>query len=208
MWSTGWRPAWVGLAAALAVSLVGNAWQASRYPAQEARVERPPLPEEAAAVTLPAEAGPSPYAPPASAPPAPAEYVTVETQELRARLARELERAEAEARVKKLHLQGSRAPVVTFTLAAGLLRAGGSLPRVTVPKDAIVVRLRMELPGDDYYPLYRAALLDANGDEIWAASKLRAEGEPGQTAVVLVLPYRASAPRRLPAEAQRTRFAG
>jgi hypothetical protein len=77
--------------------------------------------------------------------------------------------------------------VVTFTLAAGLARAEDSLPRVTVPRDAVVVRLRMELPGDDY-ALYRAALLDANGDEIWTASKLRVGKEPGQPAVILALP--------------------
>lgn len=77
--------------------------------------------------------------------------------------------------------------MATFTLAAGLLRGEGSVGRVNVPTDALVVRIRLELPGDDY-PLYRAALLDANGDEIWVVSKLRAEGQPGQPAVVCLLP--------------------
>ena len=168
-----WRPAWVGLAAALAVSLVGNVWQAAHYWALGARVE-----------------GPSPHRLSASTSPAPVGEISVESEELRARLAREQrERAEADARVKTLekHLQGSRAPVVTFTLAAGLLRSGGSLPRVSLPSGAVVVRLRLELPGEDY-PRYRAALLDADGDEIWTASKLAAEAEAGRTAVVLVLP--------------------
>ena len=167
-----WQPAWVGLAAALVVSIVGNAWQASHYQAELARVVRP-----------------SPQALPASTP-APLGEVTLESREPPERLARaQSERAQAEARpnAPERHLQGARAPVATFTLATGLLRAGGSLSRVTVPKDAVVVRLRLELAGDDY-PLYRAALLDANGDEIWAASKLRAEGKPGQPAVVFLLP--------------------
>jgi hypothetical protein len=72
-------------------------------------------------------------------------------------------------------------------LAAGLLRGEGSLARVKVPADAVAVELRLELPAVDY-PRYRAALLDANGDEVWIASKLRAEGEAGQPAVVLLLP--------------------
>ena len=124
-----WPKAWVGLAATLALSLVGNVWQASQR-----------------------------------------------------------ERALAEARLKTPEeQQGARAPMVAFTLAAGLLRGGGSVRRMSVPKDVAVVQMRLELPGDDY-PLYRAALLDANGDEIWTASKLRAEGPRGLPAAVLWLP--------------------
>jgi anti-sigma factor RsiW len=192
--SPGWRPAWVGLAAALAVSLFGNAWLALRHLTLEAPLERPSVTGEAAPPTLPALATPSPHAPPAASPASGASGSAAESvaasPELSAALAREqLERVEAEAGVRTLgqQAQRSRAPVVTFTLAAGLLRSAGSLPRVSVPKDALVVRLRLDLPGDDY-PLYRAALLDGNGDEVWAASKLRGEGQAGQPAVVLVLP--------------------
>lgn len=77
------------------------------------------------------------------------------------------------------------APPATFALASGLLRAEGSLPRVAVPSGAEVVRLRLELP-DHEYPLYRAALHDPDGAEIWSVSRLRAEGQP--PAVVLVVP--------------------
>ena len=131
---------------------------------------------------------PTPSVQPTSASP-PATGADVERRELLASLAREQrERALAEARVKTLEeQQGARAPMVAFTLAAGLLRGGGSVLRVSVPKDVAVVQMRLELPGDDY-PLYRAALLDANGDEIWTASKLRAEGPRGSPAAVLWLP--------------------
>lgn len=80
-----------------------------------------------------------------------------------------------------------RSAVSTFTLAAGLLRAGGTLPRIAVPTDAAVVRLRLELPGDEY-PRYRVSLRDADGNEIWSMSKLRAERERDETAVTLVVP--------------------
>jgi hypothetical protein len=166
----GWRPAWVGLAATLAISVVGNVWQATRHPTQEATAQ-----------------GPAPF-PPSSV--TPVAEVNIEARELKASLAREQrERALAEARAQTLEkqLQGSRAPMVAFTLAAGLLRGAGSVLRVTVPKDVVVVQLRLELPGDDY-PLYRAALLDANGDEIWAASRIRAEGAPGSPVAVVWLP--------------------
>jgi hypothetical protein len=167
-----WQPAWIGLAAALVVSIVGNVWQASHYQAELARVVRPP-----------------PYALPPSTP-APLGDVTLESQEREQGLARaQSERAAAAVppEAPERPVQAARAPVATFTLTTGLLRAGGSLPRVTLPRDAVVVRLRLELAGDDY-PLYRAALLDANGDEIWAASKLRAEGQPGHPAVAFLLP--------------------
>jgi hypothetical protein len=49
------------------------------------------------------------------------------------------------------------------------------------------VRLRLELP-EDGYRLYRAALHDPDGGEIWSASKLRAAGKPGQPAVVVAVP--------------------
>jgi hypothetical protein len=50
-----------------------------------------------------------------------------------------------------------------------------------------VVRLLLELPGDDY-PLYRAAVLDEEGEEVWAASKLRTEAAGGRTVIALVVP--------------------
>lgn len=82
---------------------------------------------------------------------------------------------------------GSSGQTPTFTLVAGLLRAGGTLPRIAVPNDAAVVRLRLELPGDEY-PRYRASLRDADGNEIWTVSMLRAERESGETSVTLVVP--------------------
>jgi hypothetical protein len=113
-----WQPAWVAVAAVLAVSLAGNAWLLSGH--------QPPLGR-------------------------------------------------------------SRTNATTLALASGLLRAEGSLPRIAVPPDAAVVRLLLDLPGDDY-PVYRAVLLDDEGEEIWAASKLRAEVAGGRAAVALLVP--------------------
>lgn len=77
--------------------------------------------------------------------------------------------------------------VPTFTLAAGLLRGGGSLDRIAVPPDARVVRLTLDLPGDDY-PLYRATLHDVDGDELWAQSKIKAESTEEQIVLSLLVP--------------------
>jgi hypothetical protein len=168
-----WQGAWLGLAAALAISLLGNAWLASRYRRQA---------QNAADSSAPVPSGPVV----SSAPPL--AQTGAEREHAAARLeAEQRERAKAEARLALLE-QKLRSPaprIATFALAAGLLRGEGSLPRVTVPADAVLVGLRLELSGDDY-PRYRAALLDANGDEIWTASKLKAEGKPGS--VILLLP--------------------
>ena len=75
----------------------------------------------------------------------------------------------------------------TLVLASGLLRADGALPRVAVPAGAAGVRLVLELPGDDY-PRYRAALLDDDGIEVWAASRLKAETTDGRTSIALLVP--------------------
>jgi len=164
-----WQPAWVAVAAVLAVSLVGNAWLLSRYEMQG--LARTPGQQTVAA------------------PPGP-QGDSDALNRLQARLEREQQdRAAAEARAKALESQlgRPRTSVATFALAAGLLRSGGSLARVTVPPDAVLVRLRLELP-EDGHPLYRAALHDPDGAEIWAASRLRAVREPGQAAVVLTVP--------------------
>lgn len=79
------------------------------------------------------------------------------------------------------------AQVPTLTLAPGLLRAEGTLPRVSVPPAAAGVRLILELPGSDY-PRYRATLLDDEGTELWTASRLQAETAEGRAVVVLVVP--------------------
>ena len=75
----------------------------------------------------------------------------------------------------------------TFTLATGLLRSGGSLTRVTVPSDAAVVRLRLELPTADSYPTYRATMLDEDGSEVWTVAKLRVQ-DADTSAVVVAVP--------------------
>ncbi|MDD1633238.1 MAG: hypothetical protein LUP91_13670 [Methylococcaceae bacterium] len=165
------QPAWVAVAAALAVSVVGNVWLLSRDQAQgPARTPAPPT-EERTGLGL-------------------EEGLAAQNRALQARLDREQrDRAAAEARATALEtrLGRPRTSVTTFALAAGLLRGQGSLPRVSVPADAELVRLRLELP-EDGYPLYRAALHDPDGAEIWAASRLRAVGGHGQAAVVLAVP--------------------
>jgi anti-sigma factor RsiW len=166
-----WQPAWVAVAAVLAVSLAGNAWLLSRQPPQGLARTPAPSTEEVA-------------------PPGPERDLAALNRDLQAKLDLEQQdRAAAEARAKALETQlgRPRTSVATFALAAGLLRAQGSLPRIAVPPGAEVVRLRLELP-DEGYPLYRAALHDPDGAEIWAVSRLRAVGRPGQSAVVVTVP--------------------
>lgn len=77
--------------------------------------------------------------------------------------------------------------VPTFALASGLLRGEGSLARVVVPVDVDVVRLLLDLPSDEY-SIYRVALHDVEGDEVWAQSKLRAESTEEQIVIALLVP--------------------
>ena len=205
----GWRPAWVGLAALLALSLTGNVWLASRHGAPAQRLEGVPATARIRARAADGDGAAAIRAPGRGAS-RPAGGITGASPDLQARLERERqERSNADARVRTLEeeVRRSRAPVATFALAAGLLRAPGSLTRVAIPTHALVVRLRLELPADDYR-LYRAALLDADGDEIWAASQAPS-GEGAAAGGGRSRPaLGASAPRRLPDEAQRNERRG
>jgi len=190
--TTAWQPAFIGLAAALALSLVGNLWLVSRPPPQsesagQVATVRPspttiaetpgftpqPIP---ALATFPPTAGPG--------------------DDPAARIEREATaRMQAETRIARLEEMLSRErsrSSVSFALASGALRAGGNIQRISVPVTAMLVRLRLEVSGDDY-PSYRAVLVDGAGEEVWTASKLKAETESGQLAVVLAL-----TPDRLP----------
>jgi hypothetical protein len=183
-----WQPAWLALAAALVLSLAGNVWLASRRGApQVSTVSAPAAPVYPTAVSATGSpALPRPAITVASPPQTPTE--------LSAELQRERdERSKAEARIASLEEAARRSrSSVSFVLAAGALRGAGSVQRIAVPSDAMLVRLRLELPGNDY-PTYRAVLSNDAGEELWAASKLKAEVESGKAFVVLTL-----APDRLP----------
>jgi hypothetical protein len=177
------QPAWLGAAAALLVASLGaNVWLALRAPSP---AEPGPVP-----VALSEEPSPRSLATPVEPAADRLAELTTTNRELEARLASERQQlAEAQARVQALEATSSRptTAIPTFTLAAGLLRSGGSLTRIAVPADADVVRLLLDLP-DDEYPLYRAALLDVDGHEIWSQSKLTAESTGEQVVVAALVP--------------------
>jgi len=167
--STRPRPAWLALAAALAFSLVGNIWLATR-PA-EPDVPRQPLP--AAEARSPVAAAPAP---------APGDSAADIARERTARVQAELHAARLERELAR-----ARSSVVTLALAAGRLRSAGDAARISLPAEAVAVRLRLEL-ASAAYSSYRAALVDQDGNEVWTASRLEAKRQGGDPVVVLVLP--------------------
>jgi hypothetical protein len=164
------QTAWIGLAAVLAVSLAGNVWLVSRTAGPAGGLESPPA------------------GPPAPTPVAAARGP--ELAELGAALAREqAARAGSDARAARLEseLTRARAGIVSYALAAGRLRSTGESARLTLPREAVAVRLRLELAAADH-PSYRAEIFDQEGELVWAASKLISDEDEGEAAVVLVLP--------------------
>jgi hypothetical protein len=164
------QPQLLALAAMLLLSLAANLWLAARRPAV--------APPEHVAAPVAAAAAQRAAAP--------------DSDDSRAALQREREartRAEGRATALEAELRRSRGVIVipTFALAAGVLRAEGTLKRVALPKSASAVRLELVLPADEH-ALYRATLVDAEGEEIWAASKLRSERMGERFVVPLVLP--------------------
>jgi hypothetical protein len=120
--------------------------------------------------------------------------LSTQAQALQTKLESERQQRETiEARASDVQTQGTRPTRAQtpplFVLATGLLRSEGSMTRIAIPPDAPLIRLRLELPGVDY-PLYRAVLYDAGGEEIWAQSKLSAQAGDGRASVTLLLPAR------------------
>lgn len=77
--------------------------------------------------------------------------------------------------------------IASVWLSPGLVRGGGEIERVILPAELSLVRLLLDLGIDDY-PTYRAALLDADGGELWTQAKLEAESLRGRVAVAVTLP--------------------
>lgn len=186
-WSRPVPPAWLAAAAALlVVSLGTNVWHVLRAPAPMAADTAPEVADESA--------------PPVLATPAPPSSdrlaeLTAANRELENQLAAERDQlVEAQALAQRLERAAARptTAIPTFTLAAGLLRSGGSLARVVVPHDVDVVRLVLVLPADEH-PLYRAALEDVDGNEVWVQSRLKAETTGEQSAVTVHVPAAALA---------------
>lgn len=180
-----WHPAWAAVAAALLVSLAANVWLVSRPSFPEGRVEGP-KPALGRSASSPPEATAPPPVPVTTAPTARLAELEAENQRLQAALEQE-SRQRGRAALQGLPTPAPRSAVVTVALAAGLLRSRGSLARVTIPADATLVRLELELAADEYAS-YRASLRDPDGNELWAVSKLRAEVAGGRAVIVLLVP--------------------
>lgn len=179
------QPAWLGAAAALLVfSLVANIWLTLRETSPEGQIAQTPV-----VLSEPETDRPSSTTA-MEAPSAQVAELTATNRELETQLdAERRQHAQAQTLLQRLERAASmpRTAVPTFTLAAGLLRSGGSLARVVVPVDVDVVRLFLDLPSDEY-SIYRVALHDVEGDEIWAQSKLRAESTEEQIVIALLVP--------------------
>jgi hypothetical protein len=76
---------------------------------------------------------------------------------------------------------------VTASVSTGLVRgATAELPRVQLPQDCKLLRLRVE--PDEEHPRYAATLYDVSGTELWSQSNLTRSEAGRQTAVALTLP--------------------
>ena len=172
-----WEPAWAGaVAALLLVSAAGTAWFAVRSMRLDDRLEgvrSQQIREAQDQARLQGRV----------------DTLAAETRALQGRLDEEARRRQqAEARLAEAQTAvRPEAASPVFALSAGTLRSGGSLTRIAVPDASPVVRLRLAVPADEY-PFHRATLYDAQGEELWTQTRLRAVGQAGQTAIVLILP--------------------
>ncbi len=81
-------------------------------------------------------------------------------------------------------LAAERSPVV---LNAGLMRGSGEMETVVLSRDELLLELRLDLGSRDYQE-YRAALHDADSQELFAASRLEATEAEDQFYVAFSIP--------------------
>ncbi len=83
--------------------------------------------------------------------------------------------------------QLEQSTVSTVWLAPGMLRGLGEVERLILPPESNLVRIQLDIGVDDYGG-YRAALNDANGDELWSQSRLSATTTEDRFSVDVILP--------------------
>ena len=116
--------------------------------------------------------------------------LTTRVRELENQLAHERERSATAAGQTAAALQPlpQGLPVTPiFALTPGMLRDRGTLTRVGIPPNDATVRFRLLLVGPEY-PSYRAVFYDADGEEVWAVSKLRVDPREQTRALTAVVP--------------------
>lgn len=106
-------------------------------------------------------------------------------------------RSEAEKELADIQERAVREPVgalpamVSFLLAPGRARALDTLPaRLVIPESAARLQLRLSLKTDSDYRSFHAAILNADGDEVWNRSGLRARTSSSGKTVIVSLPAR------------------
>lgn len=77
--------------------------------------------------------------------------------------------------------------LLAFNLIPGISRSSTQIPNLAIPANARLVQFSLTLL-DDNYPSYRAALMDANGQELWTRDRLPATATREGKAVVLTVP--------------------
>lgn len=77
--------------------------------------------------------------------------------------------------------------IATVWLSPGLLRDLGTVERLILPAGPGLARVQLDIGVDDYGS-YRAALHDADGDELWTQSKLTAAVVGDKVAITVTLP--------------------
>jgi hypothetical protein len=80
--------------------------------------------------------------------------------------------------------------VVSLLLTMGLVRGGGETPHVALPPTADRLRIQLDLGDAGGYERYRAAILTAEGEQVWSQDQLSAARAGPAPAVVIELPAR------------------
>jgi hypothetical protein len=162
------RPAWVALAAAVVVAaVVAGAWLERDRVAREAQLAELRTAQYEHQHELDVLRG------------------TVRDLQARLQTEQRIAAPRAEMAVEPMRpVAVSPPPVPTFLLATGVLRSEGSLARIAVPAGAQIVRLRLFVD-DRATGEHRATLRDAEGDEVCAISRLRADTAGSSVTVVL-----------------------
>src|SRR5262249_16183377 len=98
------------------------------------------------------------------------------------------EKTRLEEMATQMQQNSGRPAVASLILLPGIVRGGGALPELVIPRSAQLARIQIHLEPRDVYPRFRAELRTRGGEQLLTRGNLREQRSSTGRLVVLEVP--------------------